>query len=93
MTEQSNAAAERSAHVARGAFKRSGENFLVEVKPGIWQLKAVAEAEMEIEHLRAVLREARKALNYWGPVTGHGFSEKARIVALLDAALGEDGHD
>lgn len=94
MSNQSDAAAERSAHVERGP-KRSipGESFLVEVKPGVFQIKAVAEAQAEVERLKAALREARKALRYWGPVTGHGFSEKARISAVIEAALGENGND
>jgi hypothetical protein len=58
MTEQNDAAAERSAHVERGAGRRiPGESFLVEVSPGIFKLKAVVEAEREIERLRSALRE------------------------------------
>lgn len=92
MTDQSNAAAERSAHVERGERRIPGESFLVEVKPGVFQIKAVAEAQAEVERLKEALREARKALRYWGPVTGHGFSEKARISAIIEAALGEGGN-
>ena len=48
--DQSNAAAERSAHVERGPARRiPGEAFLSEVSPGVFQLKAVAE-------LRAALK-------------------------------------
>ena len=54
MTEQSNAAAERSAHVERGPGRRiPGESFLVEVSPGIFKLKAVVEAERERDEARA----------------------------------------
>ena len=42
----------------------------------------------EIQQLRTALREARQGLEYWGPITGHGFGEKERIMAILDAALG-----
>lgn len=45
------------------------------------------EAADEIERLRSALREARKGLMYWGPITGGGFSEKARITNIVDAAL------
>ena len=56
MTEQSNAAAERSAHVERGAGRRiPGESFLVEVSPGIFRLKAVVEAERERDEAVAAL--------------------------------------
>lgn len=46
MTEQSNAAAERSAHVARTAT-RALDVPVVEVAPGVWKLRAVAELEAE----------------------------------------------
>lgn len=48
MTEQNNAAAERSAHVNRGPRRAiPGESFLVEVSPGVFQIKAVVEAQRE----------------------------------------------
>ncbi len=48
MSEQNNAAAERSAHVTRGTGRSiPGENFLVETSPGVFQLKAVVEARRE----------------------------------------------
>ena len=56
MTEQNNAAAERSAHVERGAGRRiPGESFLVEVSPGVFQIKAVVEAERERDEAIAAL--------------------------------------
>lgn len=63
MSEQTNAAAERSAHVERGPRRIPGESFLVEVSPGVFQIKALAEARAEIERLRAeiVLLEATGA--------------------------------
>lgn len=61
MTDQNNAAAERSAHVERGPAKRiPGESFLVEVAPGVFQIKAVAEALRERDEARAALLEARR---------------------------------
>jgi hypothetical protein len=48
MSEQNNAAAERSAHVERGPARRiPGEDFMVETSPGVFQLKAVVEARRE----------------------------------------------
>ena len=44
----------------------------------------------EIQRLRAALREARQGLEYWGPITGHGFGEKERITAIVDEALKEN---
>jgi hypothetical protein len=56
VTDQSNAAAERSAHVERGAARRiPGESFLAEVSPGVVQLKAVAEAIRERDEAIATL--------------------------------------
>lgn len=73
MSEQSNAAAERSAHVERGAERRPpGESFLVEVKPGVFKLKAVAEAERERDMWREENVKKQLACEQMG----------ARIVAL-----------
>lgn len=52
MSGQSNAAAERSAHVERSPAKKPGADFLAEVRPGTFQLKALADAAAEIEWLR-----------------------------------------
>ena len=63
MTEQNNAAAERSAHVDRGPARRiPGESFLAEVAPGVFQLKAVVEAERERDAARADAARLREAL-------------------------------
>lgn len=40
-----------------------------------------------VDQLREALREARRGLEYWGPITGQGFDEKERITAMVDAAL------
>lgn len=49
MTNQSDAAAERSAHVERGPSRTiPGEQFLVEVQPGVFKLKALVEAESKL---------------------------------------------
>ena len=61
MTDQNNAAAERSAHVERGPVRRPpGHSFLAEVSPGVFQIKAVAEALRERDEARAALLEARR---------------------------------
>lgn len=63
MSEQSNAAAERSAHVERGQARRiPGESFLIEVSPGVVQLKAVVEAIRERDAARAEIDRLRAAL-------------------------------
>lgn len=91
MTEQNNAAAERSAHVERGPARRiPGETFLVETSPGVFQLKAVVEAKAEAERLRAALLEARQE----GFLTALAMAERrcedaARYVRLR-ARTGED---
>ena len=60
--DQSNAAAERSAHVERGPARRiPGEAFLSEVSPGVFQLKALVEALGEVER-RAQAENERKQL-------------------------------
>jgi len=57
MSEQTNAAAERSAHVTRGGGVVPAEWPVVQLPDGTWQLKAVAERDAEIEKLRAALRQ------------------------------------
>jgi hypothetical protein len=69
MSEQSNAAAERSAHVTRGV-RRASENVLAEVAPGVFKLKPLVEAEREIARLRAALDQAEQALREAGAIYG-----------------------
>ncbi len=45
MTAQSTAAAERSAHVTRGPAQSPAACPVVEVAPGVWKLRRVAELE------------------------------------------------
>lgn len=82
MTDQNNAAAERSAHVERGPRRIPGESFLVEVSPGVFQIKAVAEALRERDAARVTLEAASDEIDKL---------LKARDEALsnLDAALAE----
>ena len=59
---QSNAAAERSAHVTRGVSRTAEDSFIVEVSPGRYQLKAVVERDREIAELRARIAELEAQL-------------------------------
>lgn len=79
MTNQSNAAAERSAHVTRGVREVPAEWPVVQLPDGTWQLKAVAERDVEIEKLRAALRDIARQ--------PEGDEESAQAVAR--AVLGE----
>jgi hypothetical protein len=81
MTHQSDAAAERSAHVTRGAAAPSNWP-VVQREDGSWQLKVVAELQAENEKLRAALSRAKKLFLQDEP-------QKAFIE--LCAALGEKG--
>jgi len=70
-SDQSNAAAERSAHVTRGAARSiPGESFLVEVKPGVFQIKALAEANQIVAELQDALRAAILVLEVNGMSAG-----------------------
>ena len=53
MSEQSNDAAERSAHVTRGlaAVVRAFAEPCVEIEPGVWKLRVLVEAEAKIVQL------------------------------------------
>ena len=82
MSQQSNAAAERSAHVTRGSGAVPAEWPVVLLPDGTWQLKAVAERDAEIARLRAVLEKLARlgAEPHYGNSVGN-------IIAR--AALGE----
>jgi len=91
MSEQNNAAAERSAHVERGPARRiPGESFLVEVSPGVFQIKAVAEAVAEAERLRAGLLEARREGFLAALAMAERRCEDAARYVRLRARSGED---
>jgi hypothetical protein len=67
MPEQSDAAAERSAHVVRGSPNIAGTNPqdlwpVAEVTPGRWQLRAVAERDADIARLRDAITQAAEYL-------------------------------
>jgi hypothetical protein len=89
MTEQNNAAAERSAHVTRGSATTIKETFLVEVSKGVFQLKAVAEAEKEVARLRSALEKIAHSADYDTIVSPDGDRHEAAIQIALDALRGE----
>ena len=59
---QSNAAAERSAHVTRGGAQGVEDSFIVEVSPGRYALKAVVRRDREIAELQARVAELEAQL-------------------------------
>lgn len=87
---QNNAAAERSAHVTRGGRSIPGESFLVEVKPGVFQIKAVAEAQREIARLRAALEKIARSADYDSIISPDGDRHQQAIDIALDALEGND---
>ncbi len=89
MSEQNNAAAERSAHVTRGSATTIKETFLVEVSKGVFQLKAVAEAEKEAARLRSALEKIAHSADYDTIVSPDGDRHEAAIQIALDALRGE----
>jgi hypothetical protein len=89
MAEQSKEAAERSAHVTRGSATTIKETFLVEVSKGVFQLKAVAEAEKEAARLRSALEKIAHSADYDTIVSPDGDRHEAAIQIALDALRGE----
>ncbi len=84
MTDQSNSAAERSAHVTRGAA-RASENILAEVAPGVFKLKPLVEAEREIERLR----EALASIAQWAEAYPEDIFPPVNIAAVRER-FGDD---
>ena len=62
MTEQSNSAAERSAHVTRAPPPTVKGSSIVELSSGVCQLRVVVELEREMNRLRAALQCAADLL-------------------------------
>jgi len=91
MTNQSNAAAERSAHVTRGVREVPAEWPVVQLPDGTWQLKAVVERDAEIEKLRAERRAMQGALLAIKAHTkdAHPMSYMDQLCRIACAALGE----
>ena len=91
MTDQNNAAAERSAHVERGPVRRPpGHSFLAEVSPGVFQIKAVAEAIRERDEARAEAGRLREALRLADAALSGANMDLRAVEAKVRAAL-EDG--
>jgi hypothetical protein len=89
MSEQNDAAAERSAHVERGPRRIPGESFLVEVSPGVFQIKAVAEAVAEAERLRAERDRLREALRLADAALSGANMNMGAVEKKVRAALRE----
>ena len=86
MTNQSNAAAERSVHIIRGGREVLAACPVVQLPGGKWQLKAIVERDAEIEKLRAALQWLLNDLD--------DYPASARPLAAYDnarAVLGEKG--
>jgi len=86
MTNQSNAAAERSVHIIRGGREVLAACPVVQLPGGKWQLKAIVERDAEIEKLRAALQWLLNDLE--------DYPASARPLAAYDnarAVLGEKG--
>ena len=84
MTNQSNAAAERSVHIIRGGREVLAACPVVQLPGGKWQLKAIVERDAEIEKLRAALQWLLNDLE--------DYPASARPLAAYDnarAVLGE----
>ena len=105
MTEQSNSAAERSAHVHRGDAPSPADWPVVKMPDGTWKLKSVVALEARIETLEAALKDAAEKISEWGACASPYVQERcnlsgviARFIAIADgksdAALegGKDGH-
>lgn len=90
MTNQSNAAAERSAHVERGPRRIPGESFLVEVSPGVFQIKALAEAKREIERLREGLRKIAHSADYDTIISPDGDRHQQAVEIALETLAGSE---
>lgn len=91
MAGQNDAAAERSAHVERGERRIPGESFLVEVRPGVFQIKAVALAEREIARLRAALEKIAHSADYDSIISPDGDRHQQAIDIALEALGGSNG--
>ena len=91
MAGQNDAAAERSAHVERGERRIPGESFLVEVRPGVFQIKAVALAEREIARLRAALEKIAHSADYASIISPDGDRHQQAIDIALEALGGSNG--
>ena len=91
MAGQNDAAAERSAHVERGERRIPGESFLVEVRPGVFQIKAVAVAEREIARLRAALEKIAHSADYDSIISPDGDRHQQAIDIALATLEGSNG--
>lgn len=89
MSEQTKAAAERSAHVTRGAGPTIKEVPIAEVSKGVFQLKAIIKANAEIARLRAALEKIAHSGDYDSIVSPDGDRHEMAIQTALDALASE----
>ena len=83
MTEQTNAAAERSAHVVRGVTPPHAGWPVVEVSPGTFRLQAIVAAEAACEAAPATARQANAFADRFAAERNAAWAEVARLRALL----------
>lgn len=84
MTDQSNSAAERSAHVHRGDAPSPADWPVVRMPDGTWKLKSVVALENRIAELEATLIKVDRAAYQTGFKAGQK-SQSARISELKAA--------
>lgn len=85
MTDQSNSAAERSAHVHRGDAPLPADWPVVRMPDGTWKLKSVVALENRIETLEAALRVyecSGKCANCYGAVRNTKYCGQIARAAL-----------
>lgn len=90
MTEQSNSAAERSAHVHRGDAPSPADWPVVKMPDGTWKLKSVVALEARIAELETSLRRIIRMLDH--AAIGHHLvnMRKASSIAIDALAGGKD---
>lgn len=85
MTGQSDAAAERSAHVARTSAASATQDVLTEVAPGVFRLAAIVRAEEEAQAWRAEWEAAQDEIATLNALLSEA---RAEIAKLRDPPTG-----
>ena len=85
MSDQSNSAAERSAHVTRGEKPAPAEWPVVRMPDGTWKLKSVVALEARIAELEAALRQIIGTLD--DPTGGQHVADMRAASTIAIAAL------
>lgn len=82
---QSNAAAERSAHVTRETAQAGAQDVMVQVAPGLWKLRVLAEVEAERERwMRLAEQQEARADAAEARIAAARAEERERIAAMVD---------